>query len=72
MTSPLFVTGVIASYMIFVKVLGPRYMADRKPYSLKLPMLVYNFLMVLINLALIWEVITLKYIILPITYKYYQ
>lgn len=43
------VIALCLSYLYIVKVLGPRLMADRKPFDLKNPIRVYNFFMVLVN-----------------------
>ncbi|GIY31759.1 elongation of very long chain fatty acids protein AAEL008004 [Caerostris extrusa] len=44
--------AMIAAYIYFVKVAGPQYMKKRKPYDLRLTMVIYNFLLVFINLFL--------------------
>lgn len=44
------VVGMCLTYLYIVKVLGPRLMADRKPFDLKNPIRVYNFLMVVLNI----------------------
>lgn len=44
------VIALCLSYLYIVKVLGPRLMADRKPFDLKNPIRVYNFFMVLVNI----------------------
>jgi elongation of very long chain fatty acids protein 7 len=44
------VIGMCLTYLYIVKVLGPRLMADRKPFDLKNPIRVYNAFMVLLNL----------------------
>lgn len=38
--------ALVALYLYVVKIFGPNYMRDRKPYNLKGVMVVYNFLMV--------------------------
>lgn len=37
------------AYLLFVKFVGPKMMANRKPMELRLPMIIYNFAMVLLN-----------------------
>lgn len=44
------VLAMSLTYLYIVKVLGPRLMADRKPFDLKNPIRVYNFFMVLLNI----------------------
>jgi hypothetical protein len=40
---------VMSLYLLFVRKLGPRMMKHREPYQLRLPMFIYNSLMVVIN-----------------------
>ena len=43
-------TGIIMlSYVLFVTWIGPKWMATRKPFVLRGPMLVYNITMVILN-----------------------
>ena len=46
---PWTVLGIIAAYVYFVKIYGPRIMGPRKAFSLKPIILVYNIVMVIIN-----------------------
>ena len=47
---PWSVITLCLTYLYIVKILGPRLMADRKPFDLKNPIRVYNVFMVLMNL----------------------
>ena len=49
MSSPLPTLLLCLSYLLVVKVLGPLYMYNRKPYDLKYPMLAYNLFQVMFN-----------------------
>ncbi|XP_050735192.1 elongation of very long chain fatty acids protein 4-like isoform X1 [Eriocheir sinensis] len=49
MSSPLPTLGITAAYLIMVK-LGPRLMAQRPPFQLKIPLIVYNLAIMLLNL----------------------
>ncbi|KAF8783177.1 elongation of very long chain fatty acids protein AAEL008004-like [Argiope bruennichi] len=44
--------AMIAAYIYFVKVAGPQFMKKRKPFDLRWPMVIYNFMLVFISLAL--------------------
>ena len=44
------VVGMCFTYLYIVKVLGPRLMADRKPFDLKNPIRLYNLFMVAVNM----------------------
>jgi hypothetical protein len=44
------------SYTYFVKVLGPRIMDSRKPMNLQTVLIVYNFVQVVFNAWLFYEV----------------
>lgn len=48
--SPFPVLGVIACYVYFVKILGPKIMENRKPYDLSKVIYVYNIFQVFLNL----------------------
>ncbi|EEB10552.1 elongation of very long chain fatty acids protein, putative [Pediculus humanus corporis] len=48
---------IIACYLYFVTTWGPRYMKDKKPYELKLTLIIYNFLQVLVSIYLVYEAI---------------
>ncbi|XP_053507288.1 elongation of very long chain fatty acids protein 1a [Ictalurus furcatus] len=55
MQSPITMTLILLSYVFLVLYVGPRYMASRKPYNLKTPMVVYNFSMVFFNAYIVYE-----------------
>lgn len=46
----------LSYYLIFLQVLGPRFMENRKPYNLRNILVVYNFLQVLFSMWLFYEV----------------
>ncbi|KAH8416666.1 hypothetical protein KR222_005021, partial [Zaprionus bogoriensis] len=46
------VLGIIGIYLAFVLQLGPKWMAKRKPYELKLAMQLYNIVQVIANAAI--------------------
>lgn len=48
--SPFPVLGVVACYVYFVKVLGPKMMENRKPYDLTKVIYVYNIFQIFLNL----------------------
>jgi len=56
MQSPIQMTVILLGYVFFVLCVGPRYMANRKPFSLKTTMIVYNFSMVAFNSYIVYEV----------------
>lgn len=56
MQSPVQMTLILLSYVFLVLYVGPRYMANRKPYDLKAPMIIYNFCMVFFNAYIVYEV----------------
>ncbi|CAG2167534.1 unnamed protein product [Oppiella nova] len=41
---------LMLSWLLFVKKLGPNFMRDRKPYELRELMMIYNFILVVINI----------------------
>ncbi|KAB5535949.1 hypothetical protein PHYPO_G00123750 [Pangasianodon hypophthalmus] len=55
MQSPIQMTLILLSYVFLVLYVGPRYMANRKPYNLKTPMVIYNFCMVFFNAYIVYE-----------------
>ncbi|CAM4594313.1 unnamed protein product [Leuciscus chuanchicus] len=55
MQSPIQMTVILLGYVFFVLYVGPRYMANRKPFSLKTTMIVYNFSMVAFNSYIVYE-----------------
>nr|XP_004672547.1 elongation of very long chain fatty acids protein 1 [Jaculus jaculus] len=55
MGSPLLVTSILLTYVYFVLSLGPRIMANRKPFQLRGFMIVYNFSLVALSLYIVYE-----------------
>uniref|UniRef100_A0A8D0WDA7 Elongation of very long chain fatty acids protein n=1 Tax=Sus scrofa TaxID=9823 RepID=A0A8D0WDA7_PIG len=55
MGSPLLMTSILLSYVYFVLSLGPRLMANRKPFQLRGFMVVYNFSLVALSLYIVYE-----------------
>ncbi|XP_034470320.1 elongation of very long chain fatty acids protein 1a [Hippoglossus hippoglossus] len=55
MQSPVEMTIILLAYVFFSVYVGPRLMANRKPYSLKAAMIVYNVSMVLLNAFIVVE-----------------
>lgn len=56
MGSPLLMTSILLTYVYFVLSLGPRIMANRKPFQLRGFMIVYNFSLVALSLYIVYEV----------------
>ncbi|KAG6446370.1 elongation of very long chain fatty acids protein AAEL008004 isoform X3 [Manduca sexta] len=57
MSSPLPTLLICLSYVYLVKVVGPRFMENRKPYELKNLLIVYNFIQVLFSAWLFYEMV---------------
>ncbi|MED6258744.1 hypothetical protein ATANTOWER_011786, partial [Ataeniobius toweri] len=55
MRSPVPMTAILLVYLFFIMYLGPRIMANRKPFQLKEPMIVYNFLLVALSIYIVYE-----------------
>uniref|UniRef100_A0A4W2FBH2 Elongation of very long chain fatty acids protein 1 n=1 Tax=Bos indicus x Bos taurus TaxID=30522 RepID=A0A4W2FBH2_BOBOX len=55
MESPLLMTSILLTYVYFVLSLGPRIMANRKPFQLRGFMVVYNFSLVALSLYIVYE-----------------
>ena len=53
--NPTAVILISICYIIFVTWIGPTVMRNREPYSLKIPLLVYNICQVIINLYIVLE-----------------
>ncbi|KAI1280910.1 putative protein for very long chain fatty acid elongation [Halotydeus destructor] len=53
--SPLPTIGLCLSYVMFVKVIGPYLMRDRKPFDIRWLMVAYNFLMVGVSTYLFYK-----------------
>lgn len=50
--SPLEIAPIVALYLLFVWIIGPWFMRDRKPYDLKRIMSVYNYINIVVNFVL--------------------
>ncbi|XP_051985371.1 elongation of very long chain fatty acids protein 1-like [Xyrauchen texanus] len=55
MQSPIQMTLILLGYVLFVLYVGPRYMANRKPFHLNTTMIIYNFTMVAYNAYIVYE-----------------
>uniref|UniRef100_A0A674D4B0 Elongation of very long chain fatty acids protein 1 n=2 Tax=Salmo trutta TaxID=8032 RepID=A0A674D4B0_SALTR len=55
MGSPVNMSAILLTYIFFVLVAGPRFMANRKPFQLKEAMITYNFSMVALNAFIVYE-----------------
>lgn len=53
--SPASVLMIVSFYLIFVKVLGPRLMKDRKPFDLSKVLLIYNTFQVAFNAIIFYK-----------------
>jgi elongation of very long chain fatty acids protein 7 len=51
-------TTILISYLLFALYLGPKMMANRKPYELRGPIFVYNIFMVILNVYFFFESIS--------------
>ncbi|KAJ8954322.1 hypothetical protein NQ318_005909 [Aromia moschata] len=56
MSSPFYTLGICLAYVYVVKVLGPKFMENRKPFQLKWTLVIYNFLQVIFSAWLWYEV----------------
>jgi hypothetical protein len=56
MESPFPTVIIVAVYLYLVLVLGPRLMANRKPFQLNTVLVAYNALQVIFSVAMLWEV----------------
>lgn len=56
MRNPLPGIFIIAAYLYFVLSWGPRFMANRKPFQMTRLLIVYNFIQVIVSVALTYEV----------------
>lgn len=54
MESPQVTISLCTIYFLFVKFIGPRFMKNRPPFDLRIPMIIYNFSMVILNGYLFW------------------
>ena len=55
MSSPVPTVTMVAFYLLFV-IVGPHIMKHRDPVNVKIPMMIYNFLMILLSYYLFHEV----------------
>lgn len=55
MGSPFYTPIICASYIYFVKSLGPKLMRDRKPFELKLPIIIYNIVQVVFSIYVVYK-----------------
>nr|CAD7195081.1 unnamed protein product [Timema douglasi] len=56
--SPVYLLVIVALYLFFVLVAGPKFMENRRPYNLKKIIAVYNILQVLANAYLFYGTLT--------------
>ena len=54
MQSPLSTITLCCLYVYIVKYFGPQYMKNREPFNVKKLMIVYNFLMIIISILLVY------------------
>ncbi|RXN25857.1 elongation of very long chain fatty acids 1-like protein [Labeo rohita] len=57
MQSPIQMTVILVGYVVCVLYVGPRFMANRKPFRLNTAMIVYNFSMVAFNAYIVYEMV---------------
>ncbi|TNN69244.1 Elongation of very long chain fatty acids protein 1 [Liparis tanakae] len=62
MQNPLPMSAILLSYLLFVMYLGPRMMANRKPFQLKEAMIVYNFTLVALSLVIVHEMVRVAWL----------
>ncbi len=56
MASPVSMSAVLLAYLFFVLYVGPRFMANRKPFQLKEAMIIYNLSLVGLSAYIVYEV----------------
>lgn len=56
MQGPIQMTTILLAYIVLSVYIGPRLMANRKPFRLNTAMIVYNLSMVLLNGYIVYEV----------------
>lgn len=54
LSSPLYTIGISLTYILVVKKIGPYLMRDRRPFDIRLPMIIYNFVMVIISAIIVY------------------
>uniref|UniRef100_A0A5F8GGY1 Elongation of very long chain fatty acids protein n=1 Tax=Monodelphis domestica TaxID=13616 RepID=A0A5F8GGY1_MONDO len=64
MDTPLLMTSILVAYVYFVLSLGPRLMANRKPFQLRGFMVVYNFSLVALSLYIVYEMVRVAWLFL--------
>lgn len=57
MHNPVPMTAILLCYLFFVLYVGPRMMANRKPFQLKEAMIIYNFALVALSIYIVFEVL---------------
>ncbi|KAK8779185.1 hypothetical protein V5799_019474 [Amblyomma americanum] len=60
--NPLFVFALLASYLYFVKVAGPRWMKNREPFRILSIVRFYNLALVVINLRFLYVLLRFTYL----------
>lgn len=55
MSSPFPTLGICLSYVLIVKVIGPKFMENREPFNLRKLMIAYNFIMVYVSFVLFYK-----------------
>lgn len=61
MATPVPTVAMVLLYLYVVVILGPRAMANRKPFKLRGILVVYNGIQVIFSLIMLWEVSVLHY-----------
>lgn len=61
MSSPIPTVAMVVVYLYVVIFLGPRVMANRKPFKLNGILVIYNAAQVVFSLVMLWEVGLLVY-----------
>ncbi|KAH7954451.1 hypothetical protein HPB49_018751 [Dermacentor silvarum] len=60
--NPIPLIAICVLYVYVVKIVGPKWMADRKPFELRALMAVYNLALVLLNSFFVWTFVRHGYI----------
>lgn len=60
MQSPFPILTILVTYIYFVKVIGPKYMKDRKPFQIEGLIIAYNILMVIFSAFFFFYVSKIK------------
>lgn len=55
--NPIPLVAICVLYVYVVKVWGPKWMADKKPFELRSLMVAYNFILILLNAFFVWAFI---------------